>query len=213
MITPSARQYLKDRKIELVFEEERGEKEEQKPAGYIFAEAGCPMDEKPEYMTQLYGKRLVYKNHPRIILRGAIDSLQSRILLLQAEAAEEKKDKLVDELEEVLQYVRNIMRCEVLEEEFAAIKLLGLEDEELRRQSHNPPKFFGMKHILPDHGMGRLALLLNALRSNVREVEACAVAAFRKEEGMEREDLVKALNRLSSCIYIMMLKYLNGAYR
>jgi ethanolamine utilization cobalamin adenosyltransferase len=30
---------------------------------------------------------------------------------------------------------------------------------------------------------------------------------------MDREDLIKALNRLSSCAYIMLLKLLNGAYK
>ncbi len=70
-----------------------------------------------------------------------------------------------------------------------------------------------MKHILPNYSMGRIALELNALRSGVREAEIAAVKAFRKEEAVEREDLITALNRLSSCVYIMMLKYLNGAYR
>lgn len=221
-ITPSARQYLKDRKIELIFEEgnakgaevnNQADDEEKLPARYVFADAGCFMNEKPEYMTQLYGKRLVYKNHPRIVLRGAIDSLQSQILLLQAEAAEKKAEGLLKELEEVLQYVRCIMKCEVLEEEFPVISLMGLKEEELRKHSHNPVKYFNMKHVLPDHSMGKLALELNSLRSSVREVEIKAVAAFRKEDGMEREDIIKALNRLSSGVYIMLLKYLNGAYR
>jgi ethanolamine utilization cobalamin adenosyltransferase len=221
-ITPSARQYLKDRKIELVIEGDNAEaateqnnceKGGKAPGRYVFADAGCYLNEKPEYMTQLYGNRLVYKNHPRIALRGAIDSLQSRILLLQTEAAGSKMDKLLQELDEVLQYVRNIMRCEVLEEEFPAVELLGLKEEELRERSHNPSRYFNMKHVLPDYRMGKLALELNALRSGIREVEVCAVAAFRKEDGMDREDLIKALNRLSSCAYIMLLKLLNGAYK
>lgn len=222
-ITPSARQFLRDRKIELMIEEQNtettamggrtGKNEEKPPTGYIFADTFCYVDKKPEYMTQLYGKKLVYKNHPRIVFRGVIDSLQSRILLLQAEAAENKQDKLIKELEEVLLFVRNIMRCEVLEEELPAIRLLGMKDEELREMSHNPVKHFNMKHILPNYSMGRIALGLNALRSSVREAEITAVKAFRKEDAMEREDLITALNRLSSCVYIMMLKYINGAYR
>lgn len=221
-ITPSAMQYLKDRKIELVIEDDNAETAVQqdkcgeggkKPGRYVFADAGCYLNEKPEYMTQLYRNRLVFKNHPRIALRGAIDSLQSQILLLQAEAAGSRMDKLLHELEEVLQYVRNIMRCEVLEEEFPPIELLGMKDEELREKSHNPSKYFNMKHVLPDYRMGKLALELNALRSSIRKVEICAVTAFRKEDGMEREDLIRALNRLSSCAYIMLLKLLNGAYK
>lgn len=222
-ITPSAKQYLKDRKIELVVEEpdsydSEGEpqkvKTEEKPLlKFVFAGTGCYTSEKPEYMTQLYGKRLVYKDHPRIVFRGAIDSLQSQILLLQAEALEQKANKLLSELEEVLQYVRNILRCEVLEEEFPAIGLLGLSSEELRDQSHNPMKYYSTKHILPDCRMGKIVLGLNSLRSSIREAEIYAVRAFKKEEGIEREDLIKALNRLSSCAYIMMLKAIGKAYR
>jgi ethanolamine utilization cobalamin adenosyltransferase len=222
-ITPSARQYLKDRNIELVFEEPGAEKPApqapeaasccDKPAArFVFAGTEFHVNQKPEYMTQLYGKRLVYKDNPTIMFRGAVDSLQSRILLIQAEASDNRLDKLLQELEEVLAYVRNIMRCEVLGEEFSEICLLGMDEAELREKSHNPLKYFNTKHILPHYSMGRLALELNALRSSAREVETAAVRAFRKEEGMEREDIVKALNRLSSCAYIMMLKYLNGAY-
>ena len=222
-ITPSARQYLKDRKIELVIEElnvendggqnEKCKVEERPSAKYVFAGTGCYMNEKPEYMTQLYGKKLVYKDHPRIMFRGKIDSLQSQILLLQVEAAGNKLDKLLEELDEVLQYVRNILKCEVLEEEFPSNSLIGLNSEELREESHNPVKYFNMKHILPHYNMGKVALELNSLRSSIREVEIFAVRAFKKEDGMEREDLIKALNRLSSCAYIMMLKVINGAYK
>ncbi len=222
-ITPSARQYLKDRKIELVVEEfkvendggqnEKFKAEEKTSEKYVLAGIGCHVSEKPEYMTQLYGKKLVYKDHPRIVFRGALDSLQSQILMLQVEADGNRLDKLLEELEEVLQYVRNILKCEVLEEEFQSCTLLGLSSEELREKSHNPVKYFNMKHILPHYSMGKVALQLNLLRSSVRKVEIYAVKAFKKEEGMEREDLVKALNRLSSCIYIMLLKCINGAYR
>lgn len=222
-VTPSAMQYLKDRSIELVYEEEKAPEalkgsesvktEERPSAKYVFGSSGCFMSEKPEYMTQLYGNKLVYKDHPRIEFRGRLDSLQSEILMLQVKAAESRQDKLLKELEEVLQYVRNILRCEVLEEPFPGISILNLNDDELRAQSHNPVKYFNMKHVLPDYTMGETTIDLNSLRSSVREVEISAVKAFRRDEGVLREDLIKALNRLSSCIYIMMLKCISGAYK
>lgn len=222
-ITPSAMQYLKDRRIELVYEEpmtetgrelpEECKSQDKAAAKYVLSGTECYISEKPEYMTQLYGKKLVYKDHPRIVFRGALDSLQSQILELQLEAAGSKLDKLQEQLDEILQYVRNILRCEVLEEDFHSSGLLGLSSGDLREQSHNPVKYFGMKHILPHYSMGKVALMLNSLRSSIRETEILAVRAFRKEDGMEREDLIKALNRLSSCVYIMMLKSINGAYK
>ncbi|MPN32240.1 hypothetical protein SDC9_179716 [bioreactor metagenome] len=164
-------------------------------------------------MTQLYGNRLVYKDHPRIMLRGMLDSLQAQLLELQLKASAGKAEKLVEELEEVLQYIRNILKCEVLEEEFPKINLLGLNEDELREWSHNPMKHFNMKHVLPNYNMGELVLGLNALRSSSREVELGAIKAFKTEDGVVRTDLLKALNRLSSCLYIMMLKCINGVYK
>ena len=38
---------------------------------------------KPEHMTHLRGEELVFKDHPRIAFRGAIDSLESEIILFQ----------------------------------------------------------------------------------------------------------------------------------
>lgn len=224
-ITPSARQFLKERNIELVFEDEcaqcsdKGQNVQKSDAAneqsskYVLWGTDCGISEKPEYMTQLYGNRLVYKDHPRIMLRGMLDSLQAQLLELQLKASAGKAEKLVEELEEVLQYIRNILKCEVLEEEFPKINLLGLNEDELREWSHNPMKHFNMKHVLPNYNMGELVLGLNALRSSSREVELGAIKAFKTEDGVVRTDLLKALNRLSSCLYIMMLKCINGVYK
>ena len=45
---------------------------------------------KPEHMTNLDAKRLVLKNHPRIILRGKIDTFQAKVLETQILAEELK---------------------------------------------------------------------------------------------------------------------------
>ena len=45
-------------------------------------------------------------------------------------------------------------------------------------------------------------LQLNRLRTQIRETELAAAAAF----GRDREDILRALNRLSSLVYILMLQ-------
>ncbi len=223
-ITPSALQYLKDRKIELIVEDEGTackEKQEhvqesdalKASAKYVLLGTGCGIHEKPEYMTQLYGNKLVYKDHPRIAFRGMVDSLQSQLLELQLKVSKTKSETLLQELSEILQYIRNILRCEVLEEDFTQTNLIGLNESELREWSHNPMKHFNMKHVLPSYDMGEITLGLNSLRSSIRQVELRAIKAFKTEEGIAREDILKALNRLSSCLYIMMLKNINGLYK
>ena len=49
---------------------------------------GVKLAQKPEYMTHLRGNLLVFKDHPRIALRGKIDSLEAAIILLQLKAQE-----------------------------------------------------------------------------------------------------------------------------
>ena len=169
--------------------------------------------DKPEYMTQLHGNKLVIKDHPHIVMRGKLDSLQSRIMEVQISASKQKSKGIIKELEEILTLCRNIMRAEVLNEPLADIEILGLDEKKLREISHNPQKYFNTKHILPSWEMGELAVLLNSIRSYVREVEIAAIKTFKTEEGVDRVDIIRALNRLSSCLYIMVLRQITGYYK
>lgn len=223
LITPSARQYLKDKNIELVVEaaskegiqehQQRQEAEKGFQPKYICGTTGGYFEKKPEYMTQLYGNKLVYKDHPRIILRGRLDSLQSKTLELQCLAHKSKVDQLRKDLEEVLQLLRNILRAEVLEEALPTVSLFGYQEDMLREISHHPQKFFDFGHIVPRYDMGELVIGLNSLRSAVREVELAAIQAFKKEETVERQDILQALNRLSSGVYILMCRCVGGFYK
>lgn len=148
IITPSAKSYLAERSIELKYVDKLSDvnnepkevvKEVVKEKKYKYTTVfGAKLDEKPEHMTQLNGNLLVFKDHKRIILRGKIDSLESEILKVQILCQKLDMPKLVKELQEVLDFVRNIMRCEVLDEKLEDFKLLGLTPQELREQSHYP---------------------------------------------------------------------------
>lgn len=231
IVTPLAKQYLRERKIELIIEDmaEACEKEysskrenkyreletptEKIIPKYLSYYSGGSLENKPEHMTQIYGNKLVFKDDPRIILRGKLDSLQSKIMELQVLIASKKITELVEELDEVLNYTREILKAEVLEEELCIEKLIGLSEEQLREMSHHPKKYFGTDHILPNYQMGEILIRLNSLRSSVREVELMAIKTFRRNFDISRTDIIKALNRLSSCIYIMMCKHKTGLYK
>lgn len=176
---------------------------------------GTKLSEKPEHMTHLHGNVLVPKTHPRIIFRGRLDSLQADILLLELQAQEVGDRKLADGLQETLDFCRGLMSAEVTDKPFEAGELLGMDEATQREVSHHPKKYLGTGHLMPDARMGRLALGLNKLRTTTREVELACVSAFTTEDGTcERVDLVRALNRLSSTFYIMMLSQLSGhSYR
>ena len=219
-VTPLAKEYLRDRHISLVIMERQPAVMTRTPLPshgehtYVDAQTGAGYGEKPEHMTQLFGNVLVAKDHPRIHFRGKLDSLQALVVLDQVQIAEGGCQKLVDDLGNILGVLREMMRCDVLDEAFKNETIIGLTHAELRERSHNPQKFFGVQYMqLPDYTMGRDYALLNQLRAAVRETEVAATEAFRVGNKYTRKDIIEELNRLSSAIHIMMCMYLAGQYR
>lgn len=229
ILTPAAREYLQQRKIKIAKE---GECPQRAPEGdaapsapqpvtaapkpkYVDYQSGSYYMEKPEHMTQLFDNQLVAKNHPRILFRGKLDSLQALVVLDQALIAEAGgSQQLLADLDDVLKALRNLMRCDVLDEELHSGTIIGLTHGELREHSHNPMKFYNIRQmILPSYTMGRDYALLNQLRAAIRETEVAAANAFYDGFRFSRSDIIEELNRLSSALHIMMCKYLAGDYK
>jgi len=164
--------------------------------------------EKPEHMTHLNGATLVLKTHPRIRLRGKLDSLEALLLQTRLLAEEQGRGEAARALGEVYALAQRILAAEVKGEPLGTFTLLGLDSAALRAQSHDPKGFAGLDaHPMPHTGMGRLCLALNFLRTQVRETELAAAQAFCSENGpVERPDLLEALNRMSSAVYLLFLK-------
>ena len=160
--------------------------------------SGGYLEEKPEHMTHLQSDLLVPKTHPRIAFRGKVDTLEAELLLCRL-----RLPRLEGPLEELLALARKLISSEVLEEPLKIGTLCGLSEEELRRHSHFPQEYYGQPHFMPSVRDGEAVLLLNRLRCAVRETELAAAAAF-PEGG--REDLQRALNRMSSTVYILMIR-------
>ena len=111
------------------------------------------------------------------------------------------------ELGELLGLVRRLLRCEVLGEPVEETTLFGLTEEELRRRSHFPQDYYGQPHFMPEAGDGRQIAQLNLARVTAREAELAAAAAFTGPDGqVTRPDLLRAMNRLSSAIYLLMIR-------
>ena len=143
-----------------------------------------------------------------------IDLLEAEILLAQQAAAEEGYRTLTEELEEVLGFVRRYIRFDVLDEPVGSIRLCGYTPEQLREYSHYPEKHFGQPHFMIRYTDGPALLALNKLRTVVRQTELAAYAAFRDPDGnVTRSDMILGLNRLSSLMWIMMIKWKAGQYR
>lgn len=211
-VTQQARDYIKDKRLTLIVDGAPPENRDIRPAAEMAAgrfrtEGGQVLDHKPEHMTHLHGNVLVPKNHPRIVLRGKLDALEADIISLQVQTAAAGEDALTTGLGELLDLCRSLMGCEVTGKPLPAWKVLGLDSAGLRDHSHHPKERIGVGHLMPDYTLGRWSAELNRLRTESRAVELAAVEAFVKPDGSaEREDLLEALNRLSSAFYVLMLR-------
>ena len=194
-LTPGAKDWLSRERIEV------RSADQAKIETYRLLGGGY-VTEKPEHMTHLHSDVLVSKTHPRIAFRGAIDALEAEIVLCQLTAETVRK-----ELGEVLALARLLIRCEVLNEPVPEEKLCGLTQDEIRKRSHFPQEFYGQPHFMPEHTDGAAILHINKCRCTARQAELAAVRAFVDDEGnVARADILKALNRMSSMLYILMIR-------
>lgn len=196
-LTPSARQWLERDGVEIL------PAVKARPTEYTTL-FGAKLTEKPEHMTHLTPKVLVPKDHPRIAFRGMVDALEADLLLCANAAG---SGLLRRQLEEILDFVRSLIRCDVLEEPVTFRSLCGLTPEQIRQHSHLPQRYYDQPHFMPAASDSALMLQLNRLRTTVRQTELAAYRAFRTMDGdVTRPDLITAMNRLSSMIWILMIQ-------
>ena len=169
---------------------------------------------KPEEMTSISGETLVYKDNAVIQYRGKLDSAQAQTVFVQSVIAQSGGSrKLLNDLDGILTVMRELMRAEVMGETVRSVNILGLDSAELRAQSHDTEKYFGIKPMqVPSYQNGAAYAGLNLIRTTVREAEVLAVRAFRQDSGVSRTDIIETLNRLSSACHILMCRYLAGYY-
>ena len=199
-LTPGARDWLRQHRVEVLSAEMA------KPERYKLLSGGFA-EEKPEHMTHLNGDVLVSKRHPRIAFRGAMDTLEAEMILAQLAV----EPSVAEKLQEILTLARNIIRWDVLEEPVHTEKLCGLTEHEIRERSHRPQDFYGQPHFMPGMSDGMAVARLNRVRCAAREAELKAVEAFSDREGNPtRIDILRAMNRMSSMIYILMVQVKAG---
>ena len=194
-LTSAARDYLSRERIEIPpAQSARPERFPLLGGGYC--------EEKPEHMTHLDGVTLALKTHPRIIFRGKMDTLEANLILCRLFVP-----RFDRELKDILGYVRLLLRCEVLGEPVPEQKICGLTEQELRQHSHFPQDYYNQPHFMPESEDGREIAILNLARCAAREAELAAAAAFTDGYGqVSRADLLRACNRLSSAVYLLMIR-------
>ncbi|MBO1265170.1 hypothetical protein J3A84_09040 [Proteiniclasticum sp. SCR006] len=233
VITPSAREFLKEKGVELKFGEAASSDEDRKhvhrvphpvrereatsnvsddPKRYKNYYTDEYYSKKPEFMTQIRADLLVFKDDPRIIFRGRIDSLEAEMLRGMLLMRHEKNADLFKGLKDIYLHLRKIMRAEVLGEPIKSFSVLGKDYEEIRKITHSPSDHFPGGHLVMTGEEKPAVIHLNVLRAAVREVEIVGVTAFKNGTEVERNDIIESLNRLSSALYYLMMiaHYGNG---
>ncbi len=193
-LTSEARDYLSRQRIEILPADKARPEEYRTLSGGYFRE-------KPEDMTHLNGDILVKKSHPRILFRGAIDALEAELLFAQTE------EGLKTPLQDALALARKLIAADVLEKKVEESLLGGMDEGQLRKRSHFPQEYYGQPHFMPQADDGRKILILNRCRCAARQAELQAAQAFADRDGKcTRPDMIQALNRLSSYLYLLMIE-------
>ncbi len=193
-LTSEAREYLARERIEIL------PASQAKPERYRLLGGGF-CEEKPEHMTHLNAQVLVRKDHPRIRFRGMLDLLEAELLLCMGNSGAASA-----QLGEILAFVRELVRCDVLEKPVEQKTLCGLTMEQLRSRSHRPQDYYGQPHLMPGGEDAQELLLVNRARCVARQAELAAVEAFSDREGNPtRTDILQAMNRVSSMLYLIMI--------
>lgn len=228
ILTPSARQFLRARRVRLVEGGGPGGglgtglgvglgaglgqqlRENTPPGRFVGHDDGRVYAEKPEYLTHLRGNRLVAKDHPRIVFRGKLDRFLADLLLVERQFRDAGDTASAEALATIVEQVRDLIQADARDERPRQRLFLGHDEQEIRNLSHYPQKYFGVGHLEPAVGMSASALGLNRLRTLVRDLEIAAVKAFPDGSSEANPDMVQILNRLSSALYVQMLKAETG---
>ena len=230
LLTPSAKQFLNEKGIELVIkgektvvskkieeavEEETEEKVYYEKPKYVGKNGECYF-EKPEYMTVVDGNVLISKNSKQIVLRGKIETFLSETLLLGKELELSlNNEKLTRDIETIIKFIQNIVVAEKLDKILEnQILFDGKTVKNIKEIIEDPKSYFKKGHLLEVSLSSDITIhKLNRLRFLARELEIQAIDYFVEDYKVNRKDLLEAFNVLSDAIYILILKFDNGDYR
>lgn len=171
------------------------------------------IEHKPDTLTHIDAHHLVSKNDPRLLFRGKLDSVIAQAVLTQIQLTQTPSDALAPIMPQLSRYMAdvrsalgNVLKAEATGETMGVVALGNLSAEAIHKMSHHPLKYLGHDHLVPDEKQGMQVALLNLLRTQIREAELYAAQIYiTRDFRVKRPDIMQALNRLSSAVYVLML--------
>ena len=226
-LTPSARGLLDERRISIKYVDDAGRVFlDEKPgaetpdlkqvnpltSSSVRHASSCllchqQVDKKPDTLTHLDAHNLVSKNDPRLKLRGKLDSAIAHAVLVQTEFDPQGRHPMLAHwLADIRSGLGNALKAEVTGETMPATAMGDLDHEAIHAISHNPLKYLGHDHLVPELEQGVRVARLNLLRAQIREAELYAADVYiGRDFTVARPDIMQGLNRLSSAVYVLML--------
>jgi len=226
-LTSAARELLNERRIVVKYADEAGRIFLDKAPGAQTPElkrvnplTGCgerhggsclmcrqPVQNKPDTLTHLDARGLVAKNDPRLKLRGKLDSAIAFAVFTQAEFDPQGRyPALALWLADIRSALGNVLKAEVSGTAMPPIAMGDMDEEAIHAVSHNPLKYLGHDHLLPEANQGARVARLNLLRAQIREAELYAADVYiARDFTVARPDIMQGLNRLSSAVYVLTL--------
>lgn len=167
---------------------------------------GEVVEHKASGLTQLNAYHYAPKTHPRIKLRGRVDSLHSLTLLIQRLANDRGYPELARDLGTVVAYCRELTSAEYNERPVAELQLREHDAERIHAVTHDPSGTLGIEHLTIDETDPELMHWLNVARTTSREIEITAMEAFPNPHDPSGSSICHAFNRLSSAFYFFQLQ-------
>lgn len=171
---------------------------------------GTPVTEKADALTQLNAHHYAPKTHPRLRLRGRVDSLHALVGLVQHLALRAGEDELARDLATVAAYCRELTSAEYNERPVAEVRLADWDVEAIHHATHDPEGSLGVRHLTLTGADAELQHWLNVARTDCREIEILALEAFPSPHHPYGASICHALNRLSSVLYFLQLRLKAG---
>jgi len=111
-----------------------------------------------------------------------------------------------------------LVGAEVTERAIAPPTLWGMTADQIRDATHHTRELYGVPFMYPDVRQGPVVAKLSLARAIAREAEVAALLAFPPAGGLStaapgRPDLTHALNRISSALYLLAVRYVAGQYQ
>lgn len=218
-LTPSAREFLDSRGIEVIFGEENIENilaenknsetvEEiiNQDKKFLLEGTNAWLDEKPEFMTILEENILVFKDDERIVFRSKIESFLAELLYVINQIKDYTNEDVLKGLKEIFLYTKSLARAERVDEYLEELSILSYRGSTIKEVLENNSKPYSYDGFDLSYESSMETLMLNKLRAAVRELEIAGIKTYRIQNKIERRDILVGLNQLSHAVELLISK-------